>query len=167
MGPVTRLYLDTNIFIELGEGGGEQQSLLLEIIGKQMAEDATFLCTSEFTLAELLVVPYRDRDDALIQLYDNWILQGNTWLDVGPVTREVLWSAALVRRRYSSIKMPDAIHVSTAIGFQCSHLLTADKQLPKSIQIVNDRWNLFRSSQTLSIIQPTRDVLESIRDSRA
>ena len=157
-----RIYVDTNIFIELAEGHGERQQLLYELVACQMTEDAVFLCTSELTLAELLVHPYATRDDDLIQVYDNWIYQGSTWLDVGPVTRDTLWSAALVRRDYPSMKLPDAIHASTAIGFECSHFLTADKKIPTQIQITNDRWGIGRSSHTLRVIEPTTDILGDI-----
>ena len=166
METIQRLYLDTNVFIELGEGEDERQQLLYEIVAAQTTEEPLFLCTCELTLAELLVRPYRDRNDQLIELYDNWILRGNTWLDVGPVTRDVLWSAALVRRQYPGVKLPDAIHLSAAFGFQCSHFLTADRKIPESIQITNDRWGGLKSSPDLKIISSTTDNIRSILSSR-
>jgi predicted nucleic acid-binding protein len=162
----TRLYLDTAIFIELAEVQGEIQTLLYNLIETQMQGGERFLCTSELALAELLVGPYRDEDDDLIQLYDNWIVEDNSWLDVKPVTREVLWSAALVRRQFKSVKLPDAIHLASAIGFECSHFLTADKRIPGQVRLKNDRWRGERFSPELSVILPTAENLRAIIESR-
>ncbi|WP_048645353.1 type II toxin-antitoxin system VapC family toxin [Nitratireductor soli] len=167
MEAIKRLYLDTNVFIELGEGEDARQQLLYDIVASQAAGEPLFLCTCELTLAELLVRPYRDRNDQLIELYDNWIFRGNTWLDVGPVTRDVLWAAALVRRQYPGVKLPDAIHISAAFGFQCSHFLTADLKVPETIQITNDRWGKPKSSPELRIVSSTIENLQSILSSRA
>lgn len=167
MPDVRRLYLDTNIFIALGEGGGDLGRLLIELIAQQMPNEPLFLCTSELALAELLVRPYRTGDAGLIQLYDNWIVQGSSWLDVGPVTRDVLWSAALIRQDQTAIKLPDAIHIATAIGFECSHLLTADTGIPKTIRIEHERWGWKRVSAPLHTLRPDEDTLRSIISGRA
>jgi hypothetical protein len=65
---VSRIYLDTNVLIMLGEGGGRIVHLLYDLIGSQKPSDAPFLCTSEFSLTELLVQPLRNRDEGLIRL---------------------------------------------------------------------------------------------------
>ncbi|WP_084649921.1 hypothetical protein [Stappia stellulata] len=117
-------------------------------------------------LAELLVRPYRDRNDDLIQLYDNWIATDNTWLDVGPVTREVLWFAAVLRNQYPSVKLPDSIHLSTAIGLKCSHVLTTDDKLPREIELTHSRWGWSRSAPSLGLVSPTVQTLRAILDQR-
>lgn len=45
MEPFRRLYLDANLLTELGEGEGEIQRLLFELLAKQMKHECVFLCT--------------------------------------------------------------------------------------------------------------------------
>jgi predicted nucleic acid-binding protein len=167
MGPFKRIYLDTNILIELAEIKGEQQSLLYEIADMRTADGKPFVCTSELTLAELLVRPYRQQNDELIELYNGWIMQGSDWLEVGPVTRDVLWHAALVRQYYPNVKLPDAIHLATAILFGCSHFLTGDKRIPNEIKITNLRWGISKIFPNLKLIKLLPEVLQWILSDRA
>lgn len=160
MAAIDRLYLDANALISLGEGSGPIFELLLELAESQKPDEG-FLFTSELTLAELLVRPFRDEDENLIQLYDNWTVSGG-WLTVGPVDRDVLWSAALARAENSTIKLPDAIHLSTAVGFRCTHFLTADKRIPNPVQISNRRFGSTRRSAPLEILRLDEETLRMI-----
>ena len=99
---VQRLYLDANILILLGEGTGDVADLLSELAGMQLPAASPFLCTSELSLAELLVHPYRRNDDVLIQQYDNWLVSGG-FMEVGPVDRSVLSYAAVLRASYRAL----------------------------------------------------------------
>jgi predicted nucleic acid-binding protein len=162
---INRLYLDANVFIALAEGSGPVSELLLELAGSQKPDEG-FLFTSELSLAELLVHPCRDGDERVIQLYDNWTVSSG-WLTVGPVDRDTLWSAALVRAEYSTLKLPDAIHLSTAVGFQCTHFLTADKRIPDTVQIPNRRHEVVRRSAPLEILRLDEDTLHMILKQRS
>jgi predicted nucleic acid-binding protein len=135
---VSRLYTDTNVFIALGEGSDEISTLLFQLVDRQMPGQSS-LFTSELTLAELLVLPHRQHKDELIKLYDNWV-RASPWLNVGPVSRDVLWHASRIRAGYASIKLPDAIHV--AFGFGCSHFLTGDRRLPNELELPSERQEL-------------------------
>ncbi|GGA89238.1 hypothetical protein GCM10011491_16380 [Brucella endophytica] len=167
MEPTERLYLDTNVFIEMAEGKNDWRRRFYKTADVRTPSGAPILCTSEFTLAELLVLPYREGNDELIQLYENWIMQGSVWLDVMPVTQDVLRRAALVRCHYPRVKLPDAIHLSTAISFGCSHFLSADKKIPNEIEIANLRFETPKSSQSLKIVTLSSDILQSILSDRA
>jgi predicted nucleic acid-binding protein len=158
---VSRLYLDANILIMLGEGKDEIAELLTELVGQQQPAETAFLCTSELSLAELLVHPYRHNDERLIDLYDSWLVSGG-FMEVGPVDRSVLWHAAVLRSMYTSLKLPDAIHISTAIDFQCSHFLSADTRLPDQIALTHRRWGITKGPAKLNVIRPTADTLRSI-----
>lgn len=164
MAAIDRLYLDANVLISLGEGKGPVSELLLELAGSQKPDEG-FLFTSELTLAELLVRPHRDEDESLIQLYDNWTVSGG-WLTVGHVDRDVLRSAALIRAENSTIKLPDAIHLSTAVGFRCTHFLTADKRIPNPVQISNRRFGITRRSAPLEILRLDEETLRIIIQER-
>ncbi|MEI2385711.1 type II toxin-antitoxin system VapC family toxin [Breoghania sp. JC706] len=166
--PVERLYLDTNIFILLAEGEhGPELNLLQNLVRMVARKDADrpFLCTSEFALAELLVHPLRNTDAALRQVYQNWFVPGSPWLEIGPADREVLVHAAWIRALLPSVKMPDAIHLSTAVGFKCTHFLTRDMKLPDTVSIRDPLTNAPIVASELSIIQPTVETLAGIVDS--
>ncbi|MBN9078993.1 MAG: PIN domain-containing protein [Rhizobiales bacterium] len=124
----TRLYLDTNVFIAMFERNDELARLLLHLFSLNNDISKPFLTTSELSLAELLVLPYREGDDRLQHVYDNATIS-NEMIEVGPVNRDVLWQAAVLKASYTKLKLPDAIHLSTAMLFRCSHFLTADKRL--------------------------------------
>ena len=117
-----RVYLDTNVFIRAFEGTDELSRLLIDFFATEVSQPA--LATSELTLAELLVHPYRDRNDIARGRYDSTV-RPSDWLQVGPVDRRVLVGASLLRSKYR-LKLPDAIHVSAALHFGCSLLLTDD-----------------------------------------
>jgi len=158
---IRRLYLDANIIIMLGEGAGEITALLTELAIQQEPEEFSFLCTSELTLAEVLVHPHRRQDDDLIDRYEGWLARGG-FLELGPVHREVLRYAALVRSSYSAIKLPDAIHVSTAIGLECSHFLTAGTGLPDTIELAQGGHGLTKGSAKLEMLRPDPKTLKAI-----
>lgn len=164
MAAIDRLYLDANVFIAMGEGSGPVADPLLALAGDQMpGED--FLFTSELTLAELLVRPYRTEDEKLIQLYDDWMNSGG-WLTVGPVNRAVLWYAAVLRSQYATLKLPDAIHLSTAVGFGCTHFLTADKRIPNNIQLRHKRFGIMKESARLDVMRLDAETLRLIVNGR-
>lgn len=163
---VRRLYLDANVLIILGEGKGEVADLLTHLAGEQMRQEAPFLCTSELSLAEVLVHPYRHGDDQLIQQYDSWLISGG-FMEVGPIHRSVLWYAAVLRSSYPSRKLPDAIHVSTAIGFGCSHILSADSRIPRHIELSHRRWGISKGPATIDVVSPDPVTLRGIIQSLA
>jgi predicted nucleic acid-binding protein len=165
MASIARLYLDTNVFIAMAEGADDLSSELYGLVGAQRPEQA-FLCTSELSLAELLVQPYRDENDGLIQLYDNWINSG-AWLEVRPVDRGVLWYAAVVRQQYRSVKLPDAIHISTAIGLDCTHFMSGDRRLPSEIILYHKRWGTERGPAKLAMLPLDLDTVTRIRGERS
>lgn len=161
---INRLYLDTNVFIAMAEGDDDLSSALYDLASSNYP-DGDFLFTSELALAELLVKPYREQNDELISLYDNWI-QPDGWLEAGPVDRNILRYAAVVREKFQGIKLPDAIHISTAIGFKCSHILTGDKRLPENLQLHHTRWAITQGPAELRTIRLNVENVNQIVDGR-
>jgi len=131
---IDRLYLDTNIFIIMVESSQEVARLLYELVSLQVPGQPVFLCTSELSLAELIVRPCREGDDELLRTYDEMLAPGGAF-HVVPIDRQVLWGAAVTRARHRSLRLPDAIHVSTAVASRCSHFLTADTDIPERLNI--------------------------------
>ena len=120
-----RIYLDTNVFIRAFEGTDDLSRALIGLFATEVPQP--FLATSELTLAELLVHPYRDQNEIARERYDS-IVRPSAWLQVGTVDRDVLVGASLLRSEYR-LKLPDAIHVSTALHLGCGMLLTDDSDL--------------------------------------
>jgi predicted nucleic acid-binding protein len=123
---VGRVYLDTNFIIKAFETFDEVSKKATRLLSDARILSPPRFVTSEITLAELLVLPYRNADRSLISFYEN-LLRGNMTMDVQPVTRDILLSAAQLRAANPARKLPDAVHVATAIASGCTHLLSSDK----------------------------------------
>lgn len=134
MGEVRRLYLDTNILIHVFEHNDQLARELNAFLITGGNEREPFRVTSELTVGELVVEPFRSKDDRLLRLYNNWT-QTNPYLEVLPVEYSNLWNAGVLRARYNALKLPDAIHIATAIRARCSHILTADKRLSGTYEL--------------------------------
>lgn len=167
MAGIHRLYVDANIFIRLFEGNDELSRTLTDLFLIERTDKEPFLATSELTLAELLVKPYRESDDQLIDLYDNWTIS-NPYLEVGPVNRQVLWYAALFRAQHENLKLPDAIHLSTAVGMNCTHFLSADKRLSERYVVVHNRYGIVKGPAAVEIVRPSiqgvGDIVTRVRE---
>ncbi|MEO0541104.1 MAG: PIN domain-containing protein, partial [Cyanobacteria bacterium P01_A01_bin.105] len=118
-------YLDTNIWIYALEGYSAFRADLMQLFEQIQAGTLTGV-TSELTLAELLVQPYRDGNSDQQALYKKAIAnRKNFW--VVPVFRNLLIDAARIRGR-TPLKLPDAIHAATALRSECTSFLTNDRQ---------------------------------------
>lgn len=158
---VGRLYLDANILILIGEGRDETTLLLTELVTTRPD-----FVTSELTLAELLVKPYRDGDEALVRRYEDWMFRGG-FMEAVPVEASTLRHAALIRSRYRAVKLPDAIHLATAVGHGCSHMLSGDTRLPDRIELHDTRWDVAHKPVALDVIRPEASALRQILEAQA
>lgn len=123
-----RVYIDTNVFIEAFEGRTRLSELLRSLLVAEADRQPQRLVTSELTLAELLVKPLEMKRNDWVQTYDNWTFT-NPYLEVVPIVRRVLRDAAELRARDKGLRLPDAIHLTTAIGTQCKYFLTKDRRI--------------------------------------
>jgi len=125
-----RTYLDTNVFIYALEGFApfvEHLSILFAAI-----EQGEVSCvTSQLTPAELLVRLFRDGDSAK-ETACRQAIQNRRGLAVIPVSLEVLIEAAR-RRAAENLRIPDAIHLATAIagGAVCFSQMTSTWRVAK------------------------------------
>jgi predicted nucleic acid-binding protein len=134
-GVSSKLYFDANVFIYAVEGSDDiagRLRTLFEVLGP----NRNLAVTSELTLAEVLprADPIRRRN------YLELILHSGLF-DLYPVTRDVLMETADYRRiagvsrpdaskPYASMpKLPDAIHVVTAVRAGCDRMLSFDQAL--------------------------------------
>ncbi|MDY6805143.1 MAG: type II toxin-antitoxin system VapC family toxin [Cyanobacteriota bacterium] len=122
----TKVYLDTNIFIYAVEGYAQFKAELNELF-EAFDEGNLKAVTSELTLAEVLVKPLIDNNAKVRSAYENAI-QNSQVLEVVPIDRTILIESARLRST-TSLRLPDAIHVATAILNRCETFLTNDKRL--------------------------------------
>jgi len=117
------VYLDANIFIYAVERHPDFVALLEQLFSRVNAGGMT-ATTSEITLAECLVKPFADNDVDRQQLYQAAIAARPNFA-VAPVSRSILVRAAQLRALHKP-RLPDAIHLATAIASACPTLLTND-----------------------------------------
>lgn len=123
----TRVYLDTNVFIYALEGHELFAEAARRVMQTVCANPANCI-TSELTLAEVLVLPIKQKNQRLTENYLE-VLTGQSNVSLAPVTREILIDAAHLRSS-SRVKLPDAIHLATAIASQCRIIVTQDGSMP-------------------------------------
>jgi len=121
------VYLDTNVFIRAVEGTGETAvgpRRLIDILRRRTG----IAFTSEITLAEVLAPP--QRTDAMpLHLKRRAYLDILLWsgfIVLTPVSRDILIETATFRAK-ARMRLPDAIHLVTAIRGGCRYLVSADK----------------------------------------
>ena len=77
------------------------------------------------TLTEVLPVPLKAENSALVQAYEAILLNSREFECV-PVDRRTAITAARLRAQYE-FKTPDALHVAAALEANCDAFLTNDK----------------------------------------
>ena len=134
-GASSKLYFDANVFIYAVEGSDDIAGRLRTLFGL-LSRSVNLAVTSELTLAEVLpkADPIRRRNYLELILYSGLF-------DLYPVTRDVLMETADYRRvvgvsksdisspRVVMPKLPDAIHVVTAVRAGCARMLSFDRAL--------------------------------------
>jgi predicted nucleic acid-binding protein len=123
---VPRLYLDANVFIYAIEGNAAIADPLRQLFDLFRANRGIGV-TSELTLAEVLPRASNVRRRS----YLNMIVWSRIF-DLHPVSRDILIETAKYREAagmHSMPKLPDAIHVVTAIRAGCRTVLSADSRL--------------------------------------
>ncbi len=157
----SRIYIDANIFIAIFEPKDQVGLKLRRFLGGVRRHEPAILVTSELTFAETLVDPYRKRNEDLITTYENWSFS-NFILEVAPVTKDVLRFAAVLRAENGGLKLPDAIHLSTAFGLECSHFLSADKGFKDEYMLVHHRFGQALGGRTIRCIRPDLDTIDAL-----
>ena len=115
-----RVYLDTNAIIRFAESTDTDIIMLFD----DAAAGILKLYTSELTLAETLVGPYKTENRRLAEEYETF-LQSDDVMTVVPVDRDVLRLSAKLRAEWGG-KAPDAIHVATASLQGCKIIVSSD-----------------------------------------
>ena len=126
------IYVDTNAIIYAIEGSDDIAAMLHSLFAALWHGESPAY-TSELTLAEVL-----PRANALQRRSYFTLLQHSGLFNLLPVTREILIGTADFRRnqarqplemKRSMPKLPDAIHIVTALGAGCSKFVSFDRGL--------------------------------------
>ena len=118
---IRKVYLDTCCVIYLLE----DVPVFSEQIRKFMAINTdAILCISPLVRLEALVKPTIDGNIALIADYEIF-LADQQWLTIG----DVEFDRALALRACHKIKSPDALHLATAMQYDCVEFWTNDERL--------------------------------------
>ena len=121
-----RVYFDTNVFIIALEGkDAEQRDLLATLFALARSGGEQRFFTSQITISEVLVGPYKHGQNDLAGYYQRFLFD-SPWLSAVPITTDILQKAAMLRAGHKSLKLPDAIHLATALEYDCSYFVSAD-----------------------------------------
>ena len=126
-----KAYFDTNIFIYLLEQTPEYKEIIISLI-EHLESINCEIYTSDLTLAECLVKPFADNDIQSQEVYKEQI-KTSEFLQVKKVSRNILIEASRLRSVVNN-KLPDSIHLATALQAKCDIFIGNDKKL----KITND-----------------------------
>lgn len=147
------IYVDTNAIIYAIEGSDNVAAMLHSLFAA-LWHGETLAYTSEFTLAEVL-----PRANAIQRRSYFTLLQHSGFFDLLPVTREILVGTADYRgnqarqppeMKRSMPKLPDAIHIVTALSAGCNKFISFDRglRLPEGLDRVG-----FENGQLRELIE--------------
>ena len=132
------IYLDANFFIYAVEGNDAVAEPVRRLL-LWLRQHSLKAVTSELTLAEVLAPPVR-KGALLLRVKRRLYLDLIVWsqlIDLKPVSRDVLYETADLRN-ISNMKLPDAIHVVTAVHSNCRYFMSQDRRVktPRGIRVV-------------------------------
>lgn len=126
---MSRVYWDTMLFVYWLEAH-PKLSVVVERVYKRMVARGDQLCTSVFTVGELLAGPYKlgeiEKARRLRSFFDS------PEVDLIPFTLEAAEQFGLIRGKHR-VKPPDAIHLACAAVGRIDLVLTMDDQLRKAL----------------------------------
>ncbi len=131
MGPIAvpaggPIYLDTSVVIYTVQRNADYAAALRPLWDAVLAK-TTQIVTSELTILECLVAPYRLNDKSLEDDYERFFLTPG--LRVLAIDKDTLRRAAMMRAEHPPLKVPDAIHGASAVLAGCVSFLTNDHAL--------------------------------------
>lgn len=132
-----RVYFDTNMFIYFLEGDETYLEKCLPFF-QAVADGEITGVSGDLTLAELLVKPMRVNDTFGIEKIKS-LFDINHFFTLLPHNREILEFAAHIRAT-QKLSMVDAIHLSTAMKTNCTHIITNDEKVAKRANGIRAIW---------------------------
>lgn len=126
------VYLDSNVVITILEHTAPLNPAQKKFIDALETGQVTGI-SSHLTLAECLVKPMRESNEQAIEAVLQF-LEHQEHIELLPVSRDILVKAAQIRA-VSGTKLPDAIHLASAVAAGCDTFLSDDKgiRMPASV----------------------------------
>jgi|WetSurMetagenome_2_1015567.scaffolds.fasta_scaffold1381852_1 uncharacterized protein len=121
------IYADSGIVIRWVEGV-ECVRAPIESLWSQLPSDSRIFVASRLTRLECRCKPLRERDDELLRLYD--VFFAGKEVDLREIDSAVIEKATAIRASLR-LKVPDAIHVATAMLASVAEFWTTDQRLSK------------------------------------
>jgi predicted nucleic acid-binding protein len=121
-----RAYFDTNVFIYLIENHPGYRAKVASLVQYLEASQCA-IYTSELALAECLAKPFAEKNQDAQNTYLASI-KTSDFLTVKPVTRKILVQASRLRAQTKN-KLPDCIHLATALVHACDIFVGNDRRL--------------------------------------
>jgi predicted nucleic acid-binding protein len=125
---ITKLFLDTAPVVYYVEEDTRYLALVDPIFDRLDAGTLVAV-TSPVTLAECLVMPYRNNQVELQQIFSDLIVNGTNVL-FASIDREMGRRAAELRARYN-LSLTDAFQIAVALQSGCDAFLTNDMTLKR------------------------------------
>jgi predicted nucleic acid-binding protein len=119
------IYLDSNICIYHLEGDRPLQAVSQRLFAIAN-EHATPLVASELALAGRLYGAYKSSGSELAERYRAFFRESA--IDLFPIDMPTLEAAAIIGPE-AGVKLPDAIHIATALGAGCEVFVTNDARI--------------------------------------
>lgn len=126
------VYFDANPFI-YGFEGTPEVAAPIQMLLKRLQDRPGAAVTSELVLGELLgpakgkrMLPLELRR----QIYFGLLISRN-FIDMRPVSREIIIGTADLRQS-APLKLPDAIHIMTAVQTGCRYFLSNDRDASRA-----------------------------------
>ena len=126
---MSRVFLDTNIFIYLIEDEGEFGRKSMELV-ERLTTRRDLVYTSTLTLGEVLTQPLSQGDLRLAELYEEKL--GSPGVHLLDFDRVAARNYARIRLD-RSIKAPDAMQLSMAAAARCDLFVTNDERLSRKV----------------------------------
>ena len=122
-------YLDTNVLIYAFEGDeADNRRRRVGALFRDLAEGRAQASASVITRTEGLARSLREGDLPLVNWYRE-LLSGRGLVEVLAVNQAIADLAAELRAEQRSLRVPDALHLATAIHNGCASFVTADEKL--------------------------------------
>lgn len=121
-----KIFLDTAPIIYFLQGN-EIYFEKTKAILRYLRQQGTFFVSSDITVAEYLVMPYRENNFLLADALDRFIRLAN--IDIVSTDNNIAKCAARIRAKYKGFKAMDSFQIAAAIESGCDLFLTNDKQL--------------------------------------
>lgn len=124
-----KVFVDTAPFIYFIEKNANNPQYFEKVKNFFMSgyESNKEFVTSVITMEEYFVFPYRNNNNAYIDMFNRLVATIN--MDIVEINREIAKKAAQIRAVYKGFKAMDAIQLAVACFEGCDLFLTNDKQL--------------------------------------